>query len=232
MTNEGEVSIGRSTATVATSIIENHETGTGTSFDCGAYIDSCDASELIASWQSFTLEENETVEYLELYLTDVSFGSGETTTDITVYQGQGTGGTVVGQVTDVTISGFSSPTWVTIDVPDFVASSGTYTIHASIATSWFYSTSDTYSGGRTSFSANRDFNFRVYGQTYNDNYVKVTSSGWEVGDYVLPYEDGTSGQILSTDGSGAISWADVAAIADTDDQTLSLSGTDPNHCRR
>ena len=43
---------------------------------------------------------------------------------------------------------------------------------------------------------------------------------------MLPYGDGTSGQVLSTDGSGAISWADATVDTDTDDQTLSLSGTD------
>jgi len=44
-----------------------------------------------------------------------------------------------------------------------------------------------------------------------------------IGAYTLPNTDGTTAQVLSTDGSGAVTWAD--ATVNTDAQDLSLSGT-------
>jgi len=45
------------------------------------------------------------------------------------------------------------------------------------------------------------------------NFAKIQAPATLAGDYTLtlPVDDGTSGQVLSTDGSGVLSWADVAA---------------------
>ena len=186
VTNDGDVSIGRSTETITTSIIESHETGDYSTSSSGCA--SCFGDD---NWQSFTLEENETVESIELYFENNQSDNDSVTLDFVLYEGQGTGGTVIYQASGITFSGFSGNPWVAIDVPDFVASSGKYTIYLSESLFWYYSSgSNGYSDGRNSNNAS-DYLFRIYGLAYNDNYVKVTSSGLEVGDYVLPYEDGT-----------------------------------------
>ena len=171
VTNDGEVSIGRSTETITTSIIESHETGSQSGDACGGCIYG-------DTWQSFTLEENETVESIELYFEGSQSNTNSITLDFALYEGQGTDSTVVYQASGITLSGFSSDAWVTIDVPDFVANSGKYTIYISESVHWYYSGGNGYSDGRSSSSnSNHDYLFRVNGLTYNDNYVKVTSSG-------------------------------------------------------
>jgi hypothetical protein len=216
--NSGEVSIGRDTDSISTGIIESHDSGTpdGSNDGCGS---ACGIED---GWQSFTLEENETVEYIELYFEGSLSNTDQVTLDVVLYEGQGTSGAVVSQATGLTLSGFQSNDWVTIDVTDFVASSGKYTIYLSNYNHWYYKIGNPYTDGQSSSSSGADYYFRVYGLAYNDNYVKVKSSGLEVGDYLLPYTDGTSGQVLITDGSGAVSWEDTPTgtlISDADNDT-------------
>lgn len=42
----------------------------------------------------------------------------------------------------------------------------------------------------------------------NTEVFRIGATGVSVGGYALPAEDGTEGQVLKTDGSGTVSWAD------------------------
>ncbi|NOQ27022.1 MAG: hypothetical protein GQ564_16800 [Bacteroidales bacterium] len=60
---------------------------------------------------------------------------------------------------------------------------------------------------------------------YGDMTAKILNFGATVSinnSYTLPNSDGTTGQVLSTDGSGNVNWGTVSA--GTDDQAISLSG--------
>ena len=76
-------------------------------------------------------------------------------------------------------------------------------------------------------TAGRGWTWGVNGQTpiaALDNTGKMQiANTMTIGAYTLPNTDGTTAQVLSTDGAGAVAWTD--ATVNTDAQDLSLSGT-------
>lgn len=75
-------------------------------------------------------------------------------------------------------------------------------------------------------TAGRGWTWGVNGQTpiaAIDNTGKMQiANTMTIGAYTLPNTDGTASQVLSTDGSGAVTWVD--ATTNTDNQDLTLSG--------
>lgn len=55
--------------------------------------------------------------------------------------------------------------------------------------------------------------------------VSMTNAGFQIGSYRLPWDDGTSDQILVTDGSGNLTWEDKPVTVYDRHDTQSISGT-------
>lgn len=62
----------------------------------------------------------------------------------------------------------------------------------------------------------------IYGE-FDNNLLRINGTLNINNSYSLPASDGTLGQIMVTNGTGDVTWADKTV--DTDDQTLNLSGT-------
>lgn len=108
-------------------------------------------------WQSFTATES-----LESFSIAIHIGSATAanTRTITVYQGEGTGGTVLGTTTIAPLHNVSS--WVESPMLNIPLQAGTvYTIHINDRHWWSYQMSDVYAGGRALHNVNHDFTFRI-----------------------------------------------------------------------
>ncbi len=188
----------------SSAIDQSVETANGNSFDN------------VAEWQSLTAG-------VSGYLTQIDLrfsGSGDDMT-ISFYEGEGTDGELlyISSIVSAPSSGWHSFPTDSVQVE----AGQQYTIVLSSGYRWRFDNSGVYEDGRGGNYDLRDYGFRTYVAAQEKGF-RVSSSGVSINDYQFPYSDGSSGQVLSTDGSGTISWADAAV--DTDDQQLSLSGTE------
>ncbi|MCB0574842.1 MAG: hypothetical protein KDC61_09780, partial [Saprospiraceae bacterium] len=188
-------------------------------------------------WQSITAPATTQIESIEvLYRT----ASGQPVKEFRIYEGEGSGGNLLASLGTYTLS---NDGWnlITLPAPVNISSGAKYTIWFSTFPGVGFNYGDPYPDGMSSYSSDQDWSFRVHYDSYQDQFV--TSSLIIKDAYALPTVDGTNGQILTTDGSGAVSWStqdlslsgtnlsisngnsvDLAGI-NTDNQTLGLSGT-------
>ena len=129
--------------------------------------------------------------------------------DIIVYSGAGSSGTVLGTLSNVSLAGgIETINISSLNIP--VISGGLYTIYA-----------DYVSGAVSSLDGvlptSSDYayinNTAVFTTLYFEVGYTITGTIWrninETAEYTFPTTDGTNGQLLSTDGSGALSWTNA-----------------------
>lgn len=108
-------------------------------------------------WQSFTATESLESFSIALRVSSATFGNTRT---ITLYQGEGTGGTVLGTTTIAPLHNVTS--WVESPMLNIPLQAGTvYTIHINDRHWWSFQLSNVYAGGRASHDANQDYTFRI-----------------------------------------------------------------------
>ncbi|MEM9886566.1 MAG: tail fiber protein, partial [Bacteroidota bacterium] len=168
------------------------------------------------AWQSYTATINGTLGTISI----PSAGFTSTFWTVTIYEGEGITGTVLGSLSASTNYDFSS-----LNIEQ--VANGIYTFSILISGGEFdpYSNSD-YDGGISSLGTDRDLAFELFINPSIEGTFSVGENGVLINDYGLPLADGTSGQFLQTDGSGNVNWADQQT--DTDNQKidkLNLSGT-------
>ncbi|MEM6316307.1 MAG: tail fiber protein [Bacteroidota bacterium] len=177
-----------------------------------------DKVESISSaWQSYTATISGTLGTISIPR------SGFTIADwtVTIHQGEGTAGTVLGTLTANTNYDFSS-----LNISQ--TASQTYTIAITIASGEFdpYSNAD-YDGGVSSLAQDRDIAFELSIIPVVGGKFTVGENGLVINNYSLPVTDGAANQVLQTDGNGTVAWTNQPTFTDTDDQKVndfSLSG--------
>ncbi len=164
-------------------------------------------------WQSYTALASGTVVKVKLIFSGDATG----TREAIIYEGEGTAGTMLASdEKDVTGGGEISFNLVY----DQIANQK-YTIHLPNAFRWrFHNTdSDEYPGGISNLSAASDLTFKIFLLgSVTDNFLTIDNSGIDVGGYTIPREDGSTDQVLVSDGNGSLNWQDVAE--NTDDQVI------------
>ena len=170
------------------------------------------------AWQSYTATLSGTLGTISI----PSAGLASTTWTVTIYEGGGTAGTVLGTLTADTDYDFSSENISQV-------SGATYTFAITITNGEFdpYSNAD-YDGGISSLAQDKDIAFSLSILPSVNGSFSVGENGFLINNYNLPLSDGTIGQVLQTDGNGAVAWADQPTFTDTDNQTidnLNLNGT-------
>ena len=158
-----------------------------------------DEIESISSvWQSYTATISGTLDTISIPR------SGFTTSDwtVTIHQGEGTAGAVLGTLTANTDYDFS-----TSNISQTAGQ--TYTIAITIASGEFdpYSNAD-YDGGVSSLGQNRDIAFELSINPIVGGNFTVGENGLVINNYSLPITDGTANQVLQTDGNGTLAWTD------------------------
>ncbi|MEZ4960181.1 MAG: tail fiber domain-containing protein [Saprospiraceae bacterium] len=163
-----------------------------------------------SSWQSYTATVSGEMEKVVLRS---YYGTGTRT--ISIYEGEGTSGALLGTSAVVLSGAFE---WVEVSITNVTQVAGQqYTIAFDNRERFIFSDSNPYSEGISGNSSDYDYQFKVY--VFSTALFSVGENGVVVGGYELPTEDGLNGQALITDGSGNASWTDL-----TDEQTLSISG--------
>ena len=155
---------------------------------------------------------------------------------VNIYNGEGTSGTLLGTANGMIP--FVGISFVAFDLSSSnikVMAGQIYTIQATtvLNASSRYNNSNVYTGGRASVTPIVDFGFKTYVKaTSTDSYLPLsggaltgnlsTSGTLTAGDVTYPSVHGTSGQVLSTTGSGTLTWTNSTADAGT------LTGTTLN----
>lgn len=83
-----------------------------------------------------------------------------------------------------------------------------------------------YTGGISNYSSlpDHDWVFSVSTLTLANEGFQVSNSGVKINNYTLPTSDGTTNQVMQTDGAGTVSWANP--VTNTDNQQLSLTNNE------
>lgn len=170
------------------------------------------------SWQSFTAG-------ISGYLTKISvqFAAGATSIrNITIYEGEGTGGAILGTGAFTAVSGGSAD----CTLPNLPLTSGTqYTIFMDNGSYWLTQIPGTYAGGRSNGNAANDKVFNTYMLSHYDfvaakNGVgigittpseKLEVSGKTKTTNFQMTNGATNGYVLQSDSSGNGSWINSAA---------------------
>ena len=168
-----------------------------------------------AFWQSFTAEHSDTLQSIVLVHTyNPSF-------DYELYAGEGTSGTLLysGSTTNDTLQ-FNGISLVNGQKYTF----NILNTHPNFGIE--FTLFNDYPGGLSNIETDAGFggvgmdvNFKVFYKV-NDPGFRATNTGITFNKYTFPLTDGTSTQLLSTDGSGNLSWN---APLNTDAQDLSLN---------
>ncbi|MEN0046204.1 MAG: tail fiber protein [Bacteroidota bacterium] len=172
-----------------------------------------------SQWQSFTATCDCAISKFGVFHFSSGDNSGST---LDIFEGEGTSGNLLYSTTansTTTITGTKSRTDFLVNDLS-VSTDSIYTFRVNQFDRALWSASDVYSGGRWSGIADRDLGFQMSGRTPQD--IQFTDNGLILGNYILPYTDGSNGQSLVTDGSGMLNWT---TPIDTDDQTLAFDGT-------
>ncbi|MEM6317291.1 MAG: tail fiber domain-containing protein [Bacteroidota bacterium] len=170
------------------------------------------------AWQAYTAVNSAQVQEVQFRFAGSIAGS--QIRNITIYEGEGTGGTVL--ATGVMGSGGD---WQGCYVNYEQVAGQKYTIQLDRRYNIRYSSSNTYDGGQSNLESG-DYTFRVY--TGVRDTISATSEGLVVGDYTLPLTDGEDGNMLVTDGNGTLSWsaADNTAFVSENGLTVSTNNND------
>ena len=158
------------------------------------------ATNHAASWQSFTAGATGELSSVELFLWQAS----SQTYTVSIYQGEGTGGALLFSGATATGSGIANE-WLNFILDEVQVISGTkYTIAVD---DWYHigSAFNQYAGGKRNGSTTGDLNFKTFVKQAKGNF-SISNTGVTVGDYTLPKTDGSTGQMLITDGSGSLNW--------------------------
>ncbi|MCB9332173.1 MAG: DUF4082 domain-containing protein [Lewinellaceae bacterium] len=168
------------------------------------------------SWQSFTATVDGLIQSIEIRY---NIYSEFPTKNFAIYEGEGTGGALLASLGSHTLShGWNQ---ITLPTPVDLSSGAKYTIWFSTDAGIYYSTDNPYGGGRSSLNAIADFSTRVNLGVYKG---QLTTSSLVIENaYALPTTDGANGQVLTTNGSGAVSWADHP-WADSGGNTYRING--------
>lgn len=109
-------------------------------------------------WQSFTATESMDSFYIALYINTPTANVART---ITLYQGQGNVGMVLGTTTIMPIQ--NTWTWAETQMLNVSLQAGmVYTIYINDCHWWGFSNTNTYAGGRASHSSISDYTFRIF----------------------------------------------------------------------
>ena len=168
-------------------------------------------------WQSFTADHSGALNFI--VLVDV-FGA--SSYDYELYAGEGTGGTLLysGSATNDTLSfsglNLTSGQKYTFNILNSNAGFGTG--YAFISNNYPGGISNITEPGGFGFTG-MDINFKVLYDLIDPGF-RVADTGISFNHYTFPLTDGTNSQLLSTDGSGILSWN---APLNTDAQDLSLN---------
>ena len=166
------------------------------------------------TWQSYTATTTGRLERV-----DIRFQNASGNRTVTIYQGEGTDGVLLGTATiDATTSGVATFSFELSDSEINQISGEMYTIGLDDQDGVRLSTSSNYSGGMWQNNAEWDMDFNVYTQDYLDGF-QVSDHGVTINDYTFPTSDGTANQVLVTDGAGNLSWSDVTASLRTNSET-------------
>ena len=150
-------------------------------------------------WQSYKALNTGRVGKINVYY---SGGSGQRT--MTLYEGEGTTGAVLGTST-ITLSG-GGKRWVTYSITGDQTADQKYTVALDNGNRVWYA-QPIYEDGKSNLSDPDD---DIPIQVYLSKPVEfvVGSQGVQVGEYVLPTSMGENDQVLTSDGSGDVAWSD------------------------
>ncbi|OJJ15445.1 hypothetical protein BKI52_39205 [marine bacterium AO1-C] len=195
--------------------------GTTATLDQSMTVTTAIATTHAAAWQSFTAGATGELSLVELFLWQAS----AQTYTVSIYEGEGTGGTLLFSGATATGSNIANE-WLVFVLDEVQLTAGTkYTIAVD---DWYHlgSAFNQYSGGQRNGSATGDLNFKTFVKQAKGNF-SISNTGVTVGDYTLPKTDGTTGQILTTDGSGNVSWGGVGSNngITNSSNTLQLGGS-------
>ena len=186
-------------------------------------------------YQTFTATANVHLHKLSLYFLSASPGN----KTVNLYSGVGTSGTLLGTaVANVT----TSDGWVDCTFSNVTLNqNAVYTIQMN-SDGWAISSGDPYGGGQSNYNPTHDFAFKVFVFINQLSGFQVANDGVTINNYKLPASDGTANQILKTDGSGTLSWANsgdnlgnhtATQILGMHNYAIRLrAGNDPNHALR
>jgi hypothetical protein len=165
-------------------------------------------------WQSFTPTTNCTTEKVAFRFYDVDIVYNRT---IIIYQGQGTGGTLLFTGTATAVPLGSGVNWTEFSASGVILTAGqTYTVALDNGNRVLRAPSDVYAGGQSSTNATHDFRFRIYVFGEKTGFA-VSNSGVRVNNYVLPLADGSANQVLQTNGAGTASWVTPSYLSTESD---------------
>ncbi len=175
-------------------------------------------------WQSFTAGNDGNLSKVSLYFKNW----GGYSRSISIYDGEGTGGSLLYDGSGTTLTTVGSGSWLEWPVSGVEITAGQqYTIYLNENSGGLtYKTSNNYDGGRAGWNSNHDARFRAYVEVAKTGFA-VDDAGVHINNYILPQFDGDSGQVIISDGTGSLSWTDQIVDTDTDDQfvdTFQLSG--------
>jgi hypothetical protein len=192
-------------------------------------------------WQSFTAGVNGILSSVEWQMSSPLSPASAAPVTVKIYNGEGTSGTLLGTANGMSPSTtISSPSFVPFDLSSSnikVIAGQLYTIQltTTIAQSAFLTlnAANAYSNGRASLGATLDYIFNTYvNATSTDSYLPLsggaltgnlsTSGTLTAGTVTYPNAHGTNGQVLTSTGSGTLTWTTSTADAGT------LTGTTLN----
>ncbi|MEM6316301.1 MAG: tail fiber domain-containing protein [Bacteroidota bacterium] len=153
-------------------------------------------------WQSYTATADGVLTKVSLEYLD---GSSDRT--VSIYSGEGTTGTLLGSVTaDVTGSGYYEFTFDFSGLNIQQHQGSVYTISIDNKDRLTFSLNNPYSGGIILNNPSRDLFFKVFYEGPIE--MTVGNEGVTINDYTFPNSDGSTNQVLSTDGNGNLNWVE------------------------
>ncbi|MEM6700812.1 MAG: hypothetical protein AAF599_20580, partial [Bacteroidota bacterium] len=148
-------------------------------------------------WQSYKATADGTLTRVRL---EFNTGSGNRT--ISIYAGQGVGGTLLGSATaDISGSGFYTIFFDLSSENIIQQVDSVYTIQIDNRDRITIDSPGEYDDGICSFGSGTDIYFQTYYQPSIGTF-EVDGDGVSINDYTFPTTDGTNNQLLSTDGNG------------------------------
>jgi hypothetical protein len=188
-----------------------------------------------SQWQSFTAGINGILSSVDWNMGSPLNPATAASVTVKIYNGEGTNGTLLGTSNGMTpaTNNFNAFEYVAFDLSNSnikVIAGQLYTIQLTTSTApnafLSLSYSNTYANGRSSYDPNWDFLFKTYVRaTSIDSYLPLsggaltgnlsTSGTLTAGAVTFPNTHGTEGQVLTSTGSGTLTWTNSSADAGT-----------------
>jgi hypothetical protein len=175
-----------------------------------------------SQWQSFTAGVNGILSSVEWQMGSPLIPASAAPVTVNIYNGEGTSGTLLGTANGMTPTQTS---FVAFDLSSFkikVIAGQLYTIRLTTSSILQFpfvalNTMNQYSNGRASITPNGDYIFKTYVKaTSTDSYLPLsggsltgnlsTSGTITAGAVTYPSAHGTDGQVLTSTGSGTLTW--------------------------